>query len=120
MRTQSAAAFRSLESRVSCFIRATSRLERVRTNPTALGYWTTLPSVNGLRPRALADPAPPRSLFASSQLCGKCCHAESTRNTQDRQGDPMRTDKTRRLPAFFTQVIGSLPRPKLVRDLHAR
>ena len=32
----------------------------------------------------------------------------------------MRTDKTRRLPLFFTQVIGSLPRPKLVLDLHAR
>ena len=32
----------------------------------------------------------------------------------------MRTDKTRTLPAFFTQVIGSLPRPKLVLDLHAR
>ena len=32
----------------------------------------------------------------------------------------MRTDKTRRLPEFFTQVIGSLPRPKLVLDLHAR
>lgn len=32
----------------------------------------------------------------------------------------MRTDKTRRLPPFFTQVIGSLPRPKVVLDLHAR
>ena len=29
----------------------------------------------------------------------------------------MRTDRIRCLPAFFTQVIGSLPRPKLVRDL---
>jgi 5-methyltetrahydropteroyltriglutamate--homocysteine methyltransferase len=32
----------------------------------------------------------------------------------------MRTDKTRTLPAFFTQVIGSLPRPQLVLDLHTR
>ena len=29
----------------------------------------------------------------------------------------MKTDRTRALPPFFTQVIGSLPRPKLVRDL---
>ena len=29
----------------------------------------------------------------------------------------MRTDRTTALPPFFTQVIGSLPRPKLVRDL---
>ena len=29
----------------------------------------------------------------------------------------MRTDRTKALPPFFTQVIGSLPRPKLVRDL---
>lgn len=29
----------------------------------------------------------------------------------------MRTDRTKGLPPFFTQVIGSLPRPKLVRDL---
>src|SRR5688572_8610732 len=29
----------------------------------------------------------------------------------------MKTDRTRRLPLFFTQVIGSLPRPKLVQDL---
>src|SRR6478609_10530390 len=32
----------------------------------------------------------------------------------------MRTERTKKLPPFFTQVIGSLPRPKLVRDLHAR
>ncbi|MGA2256426.1 MAG: cobalamin-independent methionine synthase II family protein [Thermoguttaceae bacterium] len=32
----------------------------------------------------------------------------------------MRTDRTRQLPPFFTQVIGSLPRPKLVQDLLAR
>lgn len=32
----------------------------------------------------------------------------------------MRTERTRKLPPFFTQVIGSLPRPKLVRDLHAQ
>src|SRR6476661_217066 len=32
----------------------------------------------------------------------------------------MRTDRTRKLPLFFTQVIGSLPRPKLVQDLLAR
>ncbi len=31
----------------------------------------------------------------------------------------MRTDRTRKLPPFFTQVIGSLPRPKLVLDLIA-
>ena len=29
----------------------------------------------------------------------------------------MKTDRTSALPPFFTQVIGSLPRPKLVRDL---
>ena len=29
----------------------------------------------------------------------------------------MRTDRTKALAPFFTQVIGSLPRPKLVRDL---
>ena len=29
----------------------------------------------------------------------------------------MRTDRTTALPPFFTQVIGSLPRPRLVRDL---
>ena len=32
----------------------------------------------------------------------------------------MKTERTRKLPPFFTQVIGSLPRPKFVRDLHAR
>jgi 5-methyltetrahydropteroyltriglutamate--homocysteine methyltransferase len=32
----------------------------------------------------------------------------------------MRTDRTRRLPPFFTQVIGSLPRPKVLLDLLAR
>jgi methionine synthase II (cobalamin-independent) len=32
----------------------------------------------------------------------------------------MKTERTRNLPPFFTQVIGSLPRPKLVRDLRAR
>jgi len=32
----------------------------------------------------------------------------------------MKTKKTRTLPRFFTQVIGSLPRPKLVHDLHVR
>src|SRR5438477_6347867 len=32
----------------------------------------------------------------------------------------MRTDRTRKLPPFFTQVIGSLPRPKLLLDLLAR
>lgn len=32
----------------------------------------------------------------------------------------MRTERTSTLPPFFTQVIGSLPRPKLVRDLLAR
>jgi 5-methyltetrahydropteroyltriglutamate--homocysteine methyltransferase len=29
----------------------------------------------------------------------------------------MKTERTRRLPEFFTQVIGSLPRPRLVLDL---
>jgi len=29
----------------------------------------------------------------------------------------MRTDRTKALPPFFTQVIGSLPRPQMVRDL---
>ena len=29
----------------------------------------------------------------------------------------MKTDRTNQLPLFFTQVIGSLPRPKVVRDL---
>ena len=29
----------------------------------------------------------------------------------------MRTDRTTALPPFFTQVIGSLPRPRMVRDL---
>jgi 5-methyltetrahydropteroyltriglutamate--homocysteine methyltransferase len=32
----------------------------------------------------------------------------------------MKTDRTRRLPPFFTQVIGSLPRPKMLLDLLAR
>jgi len=32
----------------------------------------------------------------------------------------MRTERTRKLPLFFTQVIGSLPRPKLVQDLLAQ
>jgi 5-methyltetrahydropteroyltriglutamate--homocysteine methyltransferase len=32
----------------------------------------------------------------------------------------MKTARTSKLPAFHTQVIGSLPRPKLLRDLHAR
>ena len=31
----------------------------------------------------------------------------------------MKTARTRRLPPFFTQVIGSLPRPQVVRDLVA-
>src|SRR5687768_14533883 len=32
----------------------------------------------------------------------------------------MKTTRTRQLPPFFTQVIGSLPRPKLLLDLLAR
>jgi 5-methyltetrahydropteroyltriglutamate--homocysteine methyltransferase len=32
----------------------------------------------------------------------------------------MKTERTSRLPLFFTQVIGSLPRPKVVQDLLAR
>jgi 5-methyltetrahydropteroyltriglutamate--homocysteine methyltransferase len=32
----------------------------------------------------------------------------------------MRADRTSHLPLFFTQVIGSLPRPKVVQDLLAR
>src|SRR6059036_3202979 len=32
----------------------------------------------------------------------------------------MKTNRTRALPPFFTQVIGSLPRPRLVLDLLAR
>jgi 5-methyltetrahydropteroyltriglutamate--homocysteine methyltransferase len=32
----------------------------------------------------------------------------------------MQTERTRRLPPFFTHGIGSLPRPKVVRDLLAR
>src|SRR5947207_5735906 len=32
----------------------------------------------------------------------------------------MKTNRTRRLPPFFTQVIGSLPRPKTLLDLLAR
>ena len=32
----------------------------------------------------------------------------------------MRTERTRRLPSFFTHPIGSLPRPQMVRDLLAR
>lgn len=32
----------------------------------------------------------------------------------------MQTERTRELPPFFTQVIGSLPRPKVVQDLLAR
>jgi 5-methyltetrahydropteroyltriglutamate--homocysteine methyltransferase len=32
----------------------------------------------------------------------------------------VKTPRTRQLPPFFTQVIGSLPRPKVVRDLLAR
>lgn len=31
----------------------------------------------------------------------------------------MKTDRTKKLPSFFTQVIGSLPRPQAVRDLLA-
>src|SRR5438067_10211948 len=33
---------------------------------------------------------------------------------------PMKTNRTRKLPPFFTQVIGSLPRPKMLLDLLAR
>ncbi len=36
------------------------------------------------------------------------------------KNEPMKTDRTPTLPPFFTQVIGSLPRPKLVLDLLAR
>src|SRR5437763_2630174 len=32
----------------------------------------------------------------------------------------MKTPRTRQLPRFFTQVIGSLPRPKVLLDLLAR
>src|SRR5690242_3107761 len=32
----------------------------------------------------------------------------------------MQTPRTKQLPLFFTQVIGSLPRPKLVQDLLAK
>lgn len=32
----------------------------------------------------------------------------------------MKTTRTKQLPPFFTQVIGSLPRPQMVRDLLAR
>src|SRR6059058_3816992 len=32
----------------------------------------------------------------------------------------MKTDRTRKLPPFFTQVIGSLPRPRVLLDLLAR
>jgi len=32
----------------------------------------------------------------------------------------MRTDRTKKLPPFFTQVIGSLPRPKLIVDIMSR
>jgi 5-methyltetrahydropteroyltriglutamate--homocysteine methyltransferase len=32
----------------------------------------------------------------------------------------MKTDRTQRLPPFFTQVIGSLPRPRMLLDLLAR
>src|SRR6266480_3642886 len=32
----------------------------------------------------------------------------------------MKTDRTRNLPQFFTQVIGSLPRPKVLLDLLSR
>lgn len=32
----------------------------------------------------------------------------------------MKTDRTSKLPPFFTQVIGSLPRPQVVRDLLAK
>src|SRR6478736_3684120 len=32
----------------------------------------------------------------------------------------MQTTRTKKLPPFFTQVIGSLPRPKLVQDLLAK
>ena len=32
----------------------------------------------------------------------------------------MRTERTKKLPLFFTQVIGSLPRPKLVIDVITR
>jgi len=32
----------------------------------------------------------------------------------------MKTERTRRLPPFFTQVIGSLPRPQLLRDVLQR
>src|SRR3989440_9468144 len=32
----------------------------------------------------------------------------------------MKTERTRKLPLFFTQVIGSLPRPKMLLDLLAR
>ena len=32
----------------------------------------------------------------------------------------MKTERTARLPLFYTHVIGSLPRPQAVRDLLAR
>jgi len=32
----------------------------------------------------------------------------------------MRTERTSRLPLFYTHVIGSLPRPQAVRDLLAQ
>ena len=32
----------------------------------------------------------------------------------------MRTKRTSQLPDFFTQVIGSLPRPQVVRDLFTK
>src|SRR5262245_54290600 len=31
--------------------------------------------------------------------------------------NPMKTARTKKLPLFYTHVIGSLPRPKMVRDL---
>ncbi len=39
---------------------------------------------------------------------------------QDRSVPTMKTVRTSELPPFFTQVIGSLPRPQAVRDLLAK
>src|SRR5438093_10004071 len=49
------------------------------------------------------------------------CPTSVGSSTQDALGGlAMKTERTRRLPLFFTHPIGSLPRPQMVRDLLAR
>ena len=48
------------------------------------------------------------------------CSAFANHNRHAIGGPQLRTDKTKKLPLFFTQVIGSLPRPQFVQDVISR